>query len=128
MKKDEYQEVIKFLNEIEKKQGLQKSEIVIIHFYKAISLARVGNYPETLKYAKKVYRLIGKQEPTSQLIETLITLGHASCWLGNFDTGYQYLDEAEQKLNELTNISENSFSLFIKMAYIKKPMYNIYLL
>jgi len=120
MDKEEYKDVLTFLNEIEKQEGLQKSELVTIHFYKAISLMKLGNYPEVLKYAKKVYRSIHKQEPTSQLVETLIMIGHASCWLGNFEKGYQHIDEAEQKLKKITNISEKQRTLLEEMIYINR--------
>ncbi len=81
---------------------------------------RLEKYPEALKYAKKVYYAFRKQEPTSQLLDALITLGYTSCWLGNFESGYQYLDEAEQKLNKITNISEKQHDLFEAMLYTSR--------
>jgi len=115
-----YQDAIDILNEIEKREGLQQSEFLNIYHYKAILSMRLEKYPEALKYAKKVYHAFRKQEPTSQLLDALITLGYSSCWLGNFKSGYQYLDEAEQKLNKLTNISEKQHDLFEAMLYTSR--------
>lgn len=78
---------------------------------------RFGNYPETLKYAKKVYRAIRKEASNPQMVEVLVMMGHASCWLGNFEKAYQYLDEAEQKLNNLIDISEKRRILLEAMIY-----------
>ena len=78
---------------------------------------RLGNYPETLKYAKKVYRAIRKEASNPQMVEVLVMMGHASCWLGNFEKAYQYLDEAEQKLNNLIDISEKRRILLEAMIY-----------
>jgi len=77
----------------------------------------LGNYPETLKYAKKVYRAIRKEASNPQMVEVLVMMGHASCWLGNFEKAYQYLDEAEQKLNNLIDISEKRRILLEAMIY-----------
>jgi len=120
IEKGKFQEAIFLLDKFEEKTDLQQPELVTMYFYKAISLRKLGNYPEALKYAEKVYRAIRKQEPTSQLVETLIMIGHASCWLGNFEKGYQYIDEAEQKLNKLTNVSEKQRILFEAMLYISR--------
>lgn len=79
---------------------------------------RLGNFPETLKYAKKVYRAIRKEALSPQLVEILAMMGHASCWLGNYEKGYQYLNEAEQKLKSLADISEESRNLLQSMIYI----------
>lgn len=87
-------------------------------FYKATSLLRLGNYPETIKYAKKVYRAIRKEASNPQLIEILAMMGHASCWLGNFDKGYQYLDEAEQKIKDINDLSKERRVLLQSMIYI----------
>jgi len=89
-------------------------------FYKATTLVRLGNYPETIKYAKKVYRTIRKEASNPQLIEILAMMGHASCWLGNFEKGYQYLNEAKQKLKSLPEISEERRVVLQSMIYIGK--------
>ena len=106
IEKDKFQEAIVLSDKIEETTDLRKSELITIFFYRAVSLLRLGNYPETLKYAKKVYRAIRKEASNPQLVEILAMMGHASCWLGNFEKGYQYLEEAEQKLNSLIDIPE----------------------
>ncbi|MHA1671778.1 MAG: tetratricopeptide repeat protein [Promethearchaeota archaeon] len=45
-------------------------------------------------------------------------MGHASCWLGNFERGYQYLDEAEQKLKNINDISEERRILLQSMIFV----------
>ncbi len=81
---------------------------------------RLGNYPETIKYAKKVYRAIRKEASSPQLVEILAIMGHAFCWLGNFDKGYQYIDEAEQKLKKINDLSEERRILLQSMIHIGK--------
>ena len=113
IEKDNIQEAIILLEKVEENTDLQQSELISISFYKAMSLVRLGNYPETLKYAKKVYRAIRKEASYPKLIEILVMMGHASCWLGNFDKGYQYLDEAEQELKKIDDISEERQIQFV---------------
>jgi len=118
IEKDKFQEAIVFSDKIKETTDLRKSELITIFFYKAVSLLRLGNYPETLKYAKKVYRAIRKEALNPQLVEILAMMGHASCWLGNFEKGYQYLEEAEQKLNSLIDIPEKRCILLEAMIYL----------
>jgi len=117
---DKFQEAIMILDKLEENSDLGQSEISQIFFYKAISFMSLGNYPETLKYAKKVYRHIRKDASNPQLIEILVMMGHASCWLGNFEKGYQYIDEAEQKLDNLIDISEKRRTLLKAKIYVGK--------
>jgi len=120
IEKDNIQEAIILLEKVEENTDLQQSELISISFYKAMSLVRLGNYPETLKYAKKVYRAIRKEASYPKLIEILVMMGHASCWLGNFDKGYQYLDEAEQELKKIDDISEERQILLQSMILVGK--------
>ncbi|TFG17864.1 MAG: tetratricopeptide repeat protein [Promethearchaeota archaeon] len=120
IEKDNIQEAIILLEKIEENTDLQQSELIPLFFYKAKSVIRLGNFPEALKYAKKVYRAIRKEVSSPQLVEILAMMGHTSCWLGNFEKGYQLLDEAEQKLRKLTDILEERRILLQSMIYVGK--------
>ncbi|MHA1750511.1 MAG: tetratricopeptide repeat protein [Promethearchaeota archaeon] len=115
IRKDKFQEVIIISDKIEENTDFGQSEIYHLFFYKAISFMKLGNYPETLKYAKKVFLHIRKDASNPQLIEILAMMGRASCWIGNFEKGYQYLDEAEQKLKKLIDISEKRRIFLVAM-------------
>ncbi len=105
------------MDKLEEKTDLKKSELGSLFFYKAVALVRRGNYPETLKYAKKAYHVVPKEALSPRMVEILAMMGLASCWIGNFEIGYQYLDEAEQKLNNLIDISEKRRILLETMIY-----------
>jgi len=120
IKKDKSQKAIDILNEIEEKKDLQQSELLNLYHYKATAFIRLGNYPETLKYAKKVHRIIRKEEPSSRLVESLIMLGHSSSWLGSFEKGYQFLNNAEQILKKLSDLSGKDRVKYKAMIYLSK--------
>ncbi|MFO7797298.1 MAG: tetratricopeptide repeat protein [Promethearchaeati archaeon] len=120
IKKDKNQSAIVILNEIEEKEDLEQTELLNLYHYKATAFIRLGNYPETLKYAKKAYRIIRKKGLSSQLLESLIMLGHSSSWLGNFEKGYQYLNDSEQILNKLADLSEKRRIKYEAMICLSK--------
>ncbi|TFG23372.1 MAG: tetratricopeptide repeat protein [Promethearchaeota archaeon] len=115
-----YQEAINILNELESNEELSKSDQILSHYYRATALNGMGDYPEALKYAKKSYRGYRNQGQSSHLLETLIIMGYANCWLGNTELGFQYIDEAEDMLGNLPDIREKQQNKYEAMLYISR--------
>ncbi len=115
-----YPEAIRFLNELESNEELSKSDLNLSHLYRATALNGIGDYPEALKFAKKSYRGYRNQGKTSNLLEALLIMGYSTSWLGNIELGFQYIDEAEDILINLPDLTEKQQNKYKAMLYISR--------